>query len=811
MSACNKETNQDVSTGITISNVEPSYNSVTFDVQAQDANIIAYMCVTKGTAATSNEVFDNGTVVAQNSGNFTFKGLKSETEYTLCVVASNNQNLTKIESFDFSTLENSGAPATAKSAGIRLNGQTTDNVTFDITNGTDIDFSYVSIWSTSMLENYIMENSKLGYSDEATIKAMIEGYQYTAFKVYGAGAESKGLDYKTQYSESLFPDQDYMLITIGCTGNDDQYTMQDVTVVRFVTESTKLVGDLGVKIDCTPGYISMRYTITPNADATYYFYYATAQSQIDEYITYFDNKFGAGYGERMIKQFMTQTTLGWEDNTDVGEVPLTIGFDQSELMVSFIAVAADKNLMLGTLSRNDDHTKPIPESDPAKFSLEVDRVAASSAWFNWTFYDNCATIYARPLTPESYDSAMSAADQVTYSRNLFDEGWGFARPKNTQGQTVVYSEQYYSDIYPGNEYVVVATGLNYEAGLSVPLYVSDPFTLKTHTFENSEADTRINITGVTRTKAKAIYESTAKTSMLFHRILEDGSFYEGLTDQQIIDKLLSTSVDDGGEMWAVYDPSEQDAFKWEWTWTGLTPSTDYTYYYCSEDVDGRISELSKIPFHTSNADGGLNPDLTLTINSITTDRVTFDIVLNDDCSSSLYCLYSAEEVGEYNTQTELENRLKDFVISYGLRGTDSNYGIGLSISRPNKDYFLLAIGYGADNIEGPLHYYKFPATNGAVPYSSAARTLAASYRYRPQYSVFDRSSSAEVRNSNHQAKVIETPARPDKQVLSFRPVDQVALEREQQAAECGEGVRLLDLNKGAEIYNNHLKSVRENR
>ncbi|WP_044265277.1 hypothetical protein [Bacteroides timonensis] len=710
---------------ITVTNLTPTFNSVSFHVEAADAQYVAYLVDVKGSEHTASQVFTKGKQEKATSGDFTVQGLIGSTDYTLFVVSNGANGLGKVHTEDFKTTEDTGLPATTLSAGLRVNNFTETNAQIRVVNGADVDYSYVLVMPTVYMENLIMDvaqDDETGY-----LKTLATATEYGGqIKIEGAN-KTQVIDYNTDLQASLLPDAEYSVISVGITAEGEVETKGDLTRIDFRTTAYPLIGDPKVSIIIPEGqakYIAIRYRYEPNADAEYFCRFATDYEQTEKFINYFDAKYGKGQGQEKLRQFVRFTDQYYGEHTEAFEESIKYGFAGSDHLFTMLALGLDKNLMPGKeLTRVDDHLNDIPDKEKGEYTLTTPEIGANFLLMDAHLGKNCGAVFFRLIQGDG--SGINTQD-VDLALALYDEGWGMG-PKTDQTITGDYTEFYHADVDPDTEYVLISTSLNYFGGLDT-VRVSKPFkTLPLQKDAQTEVYTNISFIKATKSTATLHYRMAPEARLMHHRLLTSQRWHETdsdkpmitETEEQIRDFIMSEKY---GETWSASDPAEADPREWDWQWTGMEPNTEYTYYYVTEDANGKISKLGKLVFKTIASEGGATPKVEFNVTDITAHACNFSITTNADVSSYLY-MFLGDTEGKYTNMSgdELNAQLYNELKTQGISAIDDIVNREAPNLVAGTQYYAVVMPYGAEGKEGELTVIQFktPSTRNAVQLAAA--------------------------------------------------------------------------------------------
>ena len=680
---------------------ETTYDSVTFTLSSSEQpapTMYAYLAAAQGTTMTADQVFDQGTRQSATSGTFTLKALDEDSAYTLYAVSMGEAGLSAVASADFTTPANEWGPATARSMGVQINKVTETGVNVTYMLGKEATLGMVAVWPRVVLENYVYETLKLDESGTLTEGDIVVGLLVdTGYGQFVSGDET------LNWGEELWPDADYVFMTVGMIDED---TPGDAQLTHFTTKAFPLQGDPTVEISVTDkNYMKAYFHYEINKDVYTYLRFVTTKSEIDEYIAHF--------GEEDLREFVRFSDPMWEyiDQTQSKTESINFGWEAGGQWFTALAVAADENLSISKkLARADVQLPEQPEgTEPATYSCHATNIAATNCDVHFDLDDNCWRVFFRVIPPAAYQKELGDYGELIYSRVLWEEGWCYYREGNTPESPVANNDDIFMDLAPDTEYVIVATALNWDGMLS-GVTASEPFRTKALTYENSTAEVSIEMDNIDKYSARAIYHANDKTRVLYHAILEKASASQaGSTDSEIIGYLMSY-----GNAWAMVDFEESPDYRPElggqvWTWAGMDPNTEYVYYYCAEDVNGAITGLGRTGFTTLPVTSGPNPDVTISVYDITSTGCTVDIVMNSDVRDFLYLTVEEELLNydpETGTQEELAQAVYDYVLQQGLKGTSSKRNEVLTKLNPGKNYYTGAIAYGSGTAE-KFRYDKF--------------------------------------------------------------------------------------------------------
>ena len=720
---------------IIITNVTPSYNSVTFDVEAKDALAIAYIALPKGETITAEDIFENGEAKGSAKGTFTYKGLESEKEYTLYVASksavSGNKGPVAAE---FTTLENQGEPATELSAGVRIDNVTSDNIVFEVTNGSKIDFSLVMIQPTVIMDNYVFESAKAGLSEFDAISSFMleEGNGFISKQTAGAGAKAT-YNYADicAVAVDIYPDANYTIYSLGCVGSYDDraaVTAGDLTMVDVKSDAIARTGDPQVKLECVDaGYIIIKHKVTPNASCKYWAKFFTKTSEIEEFRNHYNQLEGEGVGDERLREYVMHVDPYVEEQTGEAILPLNLGFDMSDINFSRLVLAFDKNRVAADNYEEDiQQLAKIDDSiEKGKYDLSVESVGAGNMFINAKLYENCARVYWRMVPAGSFDQQLNdPVEGVNLGRLLWDEGMAEPSGMNKENGEVLDVDYLHYGEAVDTELDLISTSLNFDGGIDFPRKVA---TFKTLPYVKSDYEPAVSIEATSIGKSNIIMTYTVDEDclenddrMILHRMYAANN--NVLTENPTLDDMYEHLTANNGyesDMWTVVsnDFEDEDPYKYSFNWSGLEADAEYVYYYMTLNGKGELSQLKELRVRTLSNEGGNNPYITIDVkpedvkiseeNSSVYGAKGF-VSPNIDVTSYKYIFIDENTIeswiGTDYTVERMQLQMYSQLIAEGLESVNSasisNYYDALTKDK----LYLMAQGQGAPGVESPLSY-----------------------------------------------------------------------------------------------------------
>lgn len=686
---------------VSIEIASTNFSSVSFTLKAEGGTptLYAYKAVEKGTTLTAQQVYDEGIRATAQAEPYTLSELTNDTEYTLYAVAMSQSGLSPIASAEFTTIDDPGAPATPQSIGIRINKVTETGINYSLQRGSMANGGLMAIWGTVVLNNYIDDEIMLSGEDlsrEDVVAGLLQA---------GFGMQIDGTEQNAEWTaEKLLPDADYTVMLMGLVNGKPA----DVTLVEFRTEAFDLIGSPKVTLSVEKkDYMMVWIRYMLNKDAYGYMRFITDKSEIDRYMenhTEDDLREFVRFSEPLFEQ-LYQRYIDLEHVDEQGNAykisSTNLGWEAAGREYTAMAVACDKNKSVPKeMARIDFRLDEFPEgTDPAKFTCEARNIAADNFDLHFELEESCRIAYCNVIPA---GDELKIEDQLAYSRKLWDEGWAMHRV-NEQEPTSPLANQddMYVDVHPGGTYVIVATGVNYDGVLNETLTVSEPFTMKEYTYENSEAAVTPSVDRIGKTSVRAIYRTGEKTRMVYDvTLLASDPLLKESEDA------IRTYLMEHGNI-LPYFHEKTDGWVPElgaitYTWPEMTPGTDYVILSCGQDTEGRISSVARCAFTTLAATPGPDPQVTLSAHDLTPVSCKFDIEINQDVREMIYALME-DEVLNYvpgkDSEDVLEGEIFAITLSNGIVAYDSVTDVEASGLSYGGTFYLGVIAYGSGTTE----------------------------------------------------------------------------------------------------------------
>lgn len=474
----------------------------------------------------------------------------------------------------------------------------------------------------------------------------------------------------TSYSTAsaiAIPDCGYVIAVVGSTDTQISSSNQEQLTLCYVhTTSQPLIGDPQVEIDVNTGYRKFVVNHIPNADAAGVYYFGYLTSEIDEYID--------AFGETMFRDFMRTRVTSPSPANDPDALVYSIDYGQgadSRIQSTTCAVAVDANLTpQKDFARSDFTLEEMPDEEDqpvADLTIDIvyDRVAAAYFEFDVNFSKNCQTIFYRFYNQEEKDALMngSATDRKKEAIKLVQEGgygchnpnfaWDKKGGEDGKGAATGSGAKVrldgYGGLAPGGTYYVGFTGRN-GYGSVTELEFSEPVVMDVRNYDSpancqvKDLKLWLDKPGRTSFRQNITYDPSTVSLVHVQYMTRDNNpgFWTDAPWSQWIDFIFNTGRYGNEETnyspWVnewITVPSGSDPF----TWTGMTPNTEYTVFLCAEDFDGNISEMQFASIYTAAIQVG--PDPTINMELVASDHYPYDWTVNytidHDVEYFLYC------------------------------------------------------------------------------------------------------------------------------------------------------------------------------
>lgn len=698
LTSCKKDKTENLSDAkIEINIVSASDGNITFGLSCDSETaptLYAFIAGDKGSKMSASDIYEKGTKSTPKP-QYSISGLDMNKEYTLHVTAQVGDKLSTPASIDFKASE--FAAESDNAIAVRIDSKTHNSLTYSLVSGKNVVSGIMTVLPKAWLNNYYYENEAEGFTKEDLVTDLLLG---------GYGLEVVGEEKMAKWTGTeILPNADYSILIQAILADE---AIGDVTIYDFSSDEMAVIGDPTLKIEISDkDYMNAYFKYTINKDSYGYTRFITDKSEIDEYLKTFS--------EDDLREFLrfidgTWRELGqsWEmmnPSTDGGQTKtkdesINFGLDKGGLEFSALGVAFDENLSVSKkYTRLDGVLKEKPVGTPkAEFTMSMINPSATSIQVHSEFEETCARAYCRVVPSSQVDQFLE--NQAETAIQLWYDGWVISREKLDPSSPISNQDDLMMDLTPETEYVLIATGINFQGVINEEIYVSDPITTKPMTYEGSEANIKISLVEAGKTQATLLYQGNDKTVSYYHAILEKNMPILSASEEEIRTYLLEK-----GNIWGWYGDKDPD---WDaslegmtWTWTSMDPGVDYVAIVCAQDTEGRISSVNRTAFSTKPLTPGKNPDVTFSIYDVTSNSFKYDMVLNDDVHHVKYMIVEDELVGldENSTEDQIKETLYENLEVGGTDSYESIKGVEVNKLPEGSCHYICAIAYGEGDIE----------------------------------------------------------------------------------------------------------------
>lgn len=559
---------------------------------------------------------------------------------------------------------------------IKVTSTSEHSFVFECTPGDKVQSYRLDVYPLCRMYNYLFESIGTGVqaTEEEVEDLIIEAvYNSTGQGAYTFTKANSGGNYakmefdwgNSQYTHSeIVPGAEYLIVTIGCNDEGGQ-TPADMKVCYLKTSKRDVTGNPRVDIDVEPSYQAVAIQYLPNEDCKYFYQFCGDTGPVDAFIN--------AYGEQMYIDFMRHYIIAAEDaqvSKDDLYYLVNFGFTADpEKQITASTIGLDENKSQGEYVRQDFHLKKIPDNAVLPVcTLTVSKIGASIVDMDVKMEDNCYAMFYRIFNASEW-ATYENADEATMTKlaqALDLEGWGLKNENFSQeGSFARTSFQF--DLTPNTSYVVAYVGRNGYGQLSEKVKTAT-FTTKgrvTDRPSESKADVDITVSDRGRTSLRLDYSYGTGTALLYHQYIMTPELLKEENKAQLIDYLLSSD----SNVW----PADVTGGKESFTWSGFTPSTEYTFAYIAEDWDGVLSEVKTVTGTTEAIQAGPNPEMELHAYMSEMGNFTVQFSIVKDVAKVYRMItedkYSAS--GDY-TYKECMDTWKEYCMDYSVATVNSS-------------------------------------------------------------------------------------------------------------------------------------------
>ncbi len=471
----------------------------------------------------------------------------------------------------------------------------------------------------------------------------------------------------TIYSQTagvVIPDCGFIIAVVAAV--DEEITsanQQELTLCYVHTTSQPVIGDPQVEMEVKSNYTAFGVWHYLNADAAGYYYFGGLEEEIDEYIDTF--------GDDMFRDFVRTLMMAPVYKSDDPDAMYYGSPAASGSRNSTIAVAVDDNLTPQKgYARVDFTIDEVPEKQElaiAEVNIIEDRIAAAYFEFDvdmskycnnvyWTIYTEDEKAYLEASEEALLDEAESLAAEHGYGIHNVNFKWDAEAPEDERaiGSEFGKKEACWGEkCLPGATVYVGYTAVN-GYGTVTPLAFSEAITFDTRNYDSPDnckvKDLKLTVDNASRTGFDITVEYDPETvSMVYIQYQwEDNNtgLDEHSTWNEWIDMIFRSEHSSKIDLWWNVETG-YDKYSIA---TGLTPGTTYQVFCCAEDFDGNISRMEIKDITTTQAVGGPDPTVTMTLAKSTAEnadwRMTYTAV--KDVENMRYAILVGSELADLN-------------------------------------------------------------------------------------------------------------------------------------------------------------------
>ncbi|MDE5707786.1 MAG: hypothetical protein K2H69_06500 [Alistipes sp.] len=710
-------------------------------------------------ALNGNDVFKNGVQAPVSSNATVISDLEPGTDYRIFAVAMSESGVTRANYLDCATAP--AAEATANGIGIEVTSVTDRALSYKLTKGENVTAGRVLVYPKVQIENFLED--LLAQAEDAGVEITREEclMDIITNSLVHLTTRING-DEAIDYGGLIMPDLDYYIITLGLTGDAEEFTEKengDILVLEVSTVASPLDPTVGGRLEeAKCSFAQANWNVWISGTTYGYMRFITDKVQIDQYLE-------RGHTERDLSDFVrtidylmlmqcrsSDNIVGLNidpvDNsaTRVETISFPVQTGAPGLEVTCLVVPVDENYMCDrTVLRVDTVLPEKPEHCLATVEIDVYDVAATGFKANFIFNDECRTCYYNIYPAGTFEAQyQDPADQFMLAGQLALDGMGTTRLYPGTSDLPVdpsYTECWHNWLSPDTEYEIIATCIDYNGVLNDELYVTKPFRSKPLVDGGSKYKLKIETYGVGR-DCCGVYVGLDPD-----HLDANGLEAEGALNIAYVKVLPATEK---APQSGAYMRSDSDIWHWfekycgsSWSTTrpgfkygsdtyfwaqAFTPDTEYVVYATAEDRDGHILDVVSAPFKTLPKIVGKDPRVTeVSFMNVKPNSFDYQLAVNDQTDYTKF-ICVAQDSGWFtydpnssdpNLNSE-ETLIDDLValieggmgmnmnaMSFGA--TDVTNGV-----KPGQTWYLAAIAYGAVNDKG-IPYTHFAYTKTTTP------------------------------------------------------------------------------------------------
>jgi hypothetical protein len=252
---------------------------------------------------------------------------------------------------------------------------------------------------------------------------------------------------------------------------------------------------------------------------------------------------------------------------------------------------------------------------------------------------------------------MSASEKRKVARDIRDNAFGCHNPYFSwdkangvaTGSGAELRIEYYAELMPGTDYVLAYVGRN-GFGTLTDLKFTDVFTTDERNlttpanFDSDDFRVTLDKPGRTSFRQNFTFDLSKVSMIHFQYMTVDGNpglwvddSWEDWVNWVFTVGMYGTQDNPGPQIntWAASAIADEPTY----TWTGMTPDTEYYVFACAEDFDGNVTPMQFVHINTSELQIGPDPtvNMTLTPSRNNPDGWTMTYEIDHDVEYFLYC------------------------------------------------------------------------------------------------------------------------------------------------------------------------------